>query len=430
MDERIVKKIVLTGGPCAGKTTALARLSDYFERRGWRVITLPETATELILAGISPAIFPDIESFEAAIIREQVNHENDLINYVLAHMTDADKILIILDRGILDTLAYMGKAQGEEVIGGIPMAAELAASYDGVIHLVTAADGAEEFYTLENNAARQESSLEDARAADQRTLEAWLGYDHLRIVPNGQNFEEKMRQVIREVAHLIGEPEPCEIERKYLIPSGAVQLRELLEGMKWVRRVEILQIYLDADEKSETRVRRRNENGRVTFTKTTKVGTDDPRKRIEIEEKISEASFRKAVLSAGGKSLPIVQKTRFLVPSRENAGYIEIDFFENPPHLQRVVNSLLGAAGGFSDNGTVYDRVILEHYSEMFRDADSSYRNSDKCLVEIELSALTQEVFWPSWLPDGVEVTGDSRYSNREIAKNGGVLPMVSLEIK
>ena len=32
-----VKKIVLTGGPCAGKTTALVRIMDYFSSRGFKV---------------------------------------------------------------------------------------------------------------------------------------------------------------------------------------------------------------------------------------------------------------------------------------------------------------------------------------------------------------------------------------------------------
>ena len=32
----LVQKFVLTGGPCGGKTTALARLREFFEERGFR----------------------------------------------------------------------------------------------------------------------------------------------------------------------------------------------------------------------------------------------------------------------------------------------------------------------------------------------------------------------------------------------------------
>ena len=31
-----IKRIVLTGGPCAGKTTALVRITEYFSNRGYK----------------------------------------------------------------------------------------------------------------------------------------------------------------------------------------------------------------------------------------------------------------------------------------------------------------------------------------------------------------------------------------------------------
>ena len=51
-----ITKIVLTGGPAAGKTTLVSRvLKEFKQEDGWRVITIPETATELISGfGIKP----------------------------------------------------------------------------------------------------------------------------------------------------------------------------------------------------------------------------------------------------------------------------------------------------------------------------------------------------------------------------------------
>jgi hypothetical protein len=46
---------------------------------------------------------------------------------------------------------------------------------DMVIHLVTAADGAEEFYTLENNAARTETP-QVAKMLDKMTQGVWNGH--------------------------------------------------------------------------------------------------------------------------------------------------------------------------------------------------------------------------------------------------------------
>ena len=40
-----IKKIVLTGGPCAGKTTALVKIVEYFSGMGYKVFTVPEVPT-------------------------------------------------------------------------------------------------------------------------------------------------------------------------------------------------------------------------------------------------------------------------------------------------------------------------------------------------------------------------------------------------
>ena len=48
-----VYKLVLTGGPCGGKTTGQAKLATFFENMGWKVFRVPETATVLMSGGIA-----------------------------------------------------------------------------------------------------------------------------------------------------------------------------------------------------------------------------------------------------------------------------------------------------------------------------------------------------------------------------------------
>ena len=50
---RRIHKLVLTGGPCGGKTTGQAQLGNFFESLGWKVFRVPETATVLMSGGIS-----------------------------------------------------------------------------------------------------------------------------------------------------------------------------------------------------------------------------------------------------------------------------------------------------------------------------------------------------------------------------------------
>ena len=47
-----IKKIVLTGGPCAGKTTALVKVIEHFSSRGYKVFTIPEVPTIFLQAGM------------------------------------------------------------------------------------------------------------------------------------------------------------------------------------------------------------------------------------------------------------------------------------------------------------------------------------------------------------------------------------------
>ena len=54
-------------------------------------------------------------------------------------------------------------------------------SYLQVIHMITAAKGAEKFYTLENSTSRSED-LDTARMLDTKAAEAWVGHPNVDSV--------------------------------------------------------------------------------------------------------------------------------------------------------------------------------------------------------------------------------------------------------
>ena len=72
--------------------------------------------------------------------------------------------------------------------------------YDRVIFLSSAACGAEDYYTLDNNVARSEG-IEVARMLNGKTLEAWTGHPHLTIVGNnpGETFNDKIEHAVKAV---------------------------------------------------------------------------------------------------------------------------------------------------------------------------------------------------------------------------------------
>ena len=74
-EKKEITKIVITGGPCAGKTTAMSWIQNNFTDLGYHVIFVPECATELINAGISGITCKDLVSFQNALMTLQLQRE-------------------------------------------------------------------------------------------------------------------------------------------------------------------------------------------------------------------------------------------------------------------------------------------------------------------------------------------------------------------
>lgn len=194
----LIKRIVLTGGPCAGKTTALAIVAESMEGFGITVFCVPEASTMLFASGYP---YPVKGGTKAQMLWEsnKLNIQKHLEDtFYQAARECAKPVVILCDRGMCDTKGYLQHADDwfELLERNRWSEEDLYARYDGVMHLVTAACGAEEFYTGENNQSRRESS-EEARALENRLREAWSGHPHVMHVTNdGFTFQDKMDNVV------------------------------------------------------------------------------------------------------------------------------------------------------------------------------------------------------------------------------------------
>ena len=194
-------KIVITGGPCAGKSTGLERIRREFGDRGWTVLFVPETATELIGGGVAPWTCGTNGEYQKCQMKLQLDKE--AVFEQGARTMRAERILLVCDRGAMDNRAYMNDEEFAAVLDFVGRSESgLRDSYDAVFHLVTAAKGKEEFYTTANNAARTET-VEEAAALDDRILAAWQGHPHLRIIDNSVDFEEKLDRLTAEIASFL-----------------------------------------------------------------------------------------------------------------------------------------------------------------------------------------------------------------------------------
>ena len=92
--------------------------------------------------------------------------------------------------------------------------------YDAVLHLVTAADGAEKFYASLNNEARYESVTE-AVEKDKRLREAYLGHRNWHIIDNQvEDFNKKISRAKEAVQHVLGHTAGQSFYRKFLLKKS------------------------------------------------------------------------------------------------------------------------------------------------------------------------------------------------------------------
>ena len=359
-----VTTIVITGGPCAGKTTAMSWIQNAFTRLGYTVLFVDETATQLISGGAAPWLSASNRDFQLQLLRLQQAKEKAFTE--IGRTMKTNKILVVCDRAAMDNCAYMTGQEFDWVLKQMQTnRIALRDHYDAVFHLVTAAKGAEKYYTLANNQARTET-VEEAAALDDRLIAAWTGHPHLRIIDNSTGFEEKMLRLIREITAFLGEPAPMEIERKYLIARPNLQALEKLPNCECV---DIVQTYLKSSNPSEERrIRQRGKNGNYICFMTCKRKAGGIR-RVEIEKRLSQEEYI--------------------------ALMVEADPLYRTIHKKRYC---------LSENGLYYE---IDVYPEW----------KNKALMEIELYNEDQEIVFPEGIDVIREVTGDPAYTNHELAR-------------
>ena len=71
-----ISKIVITGGPCAGKSTAMSWVQNAFTQMGYAVLFVPETATELITGGVAPWTCGTNAEYQKCQLKLQIEKEN------------------------------------------------------------------------------------------------------------------------------------------------------------------------------------------------------------------------------------------------------------------------------------------------------------------------------------------------------------------
>jgi len=360
-----IKKIVLTGGPCAGKTTALVKITEYFSGFGYKVFNVPEVPTIYSTAGWN-YLTPNRDLYfegERAILTTQLALEDQFAK--LAEVC-TKPVLIVCDRGTMDISAYMKPEEWETITGMAGTSpSELRERYDAVLHLVSAADGAEQYYTTATNATRYEQANEEglriARELDKKVIRAWTGHPHLRVINNHDDFDTKLNRVLKEISTVVGLPQPVHDERIFRV--------EIVGEIPECSVSEITQTYLVAEPGCEIRLRRREwSGGKVVNVHRSKKRISD-KEIIETERQVDNNLYEQMLQQADPYRATIKKRRQSFIWKGQ---FFEIDSFQSPV-----------------DN-----------------------------LIMMEMKGLTEqeEVNFPPFIKVLEDVTGNSQYLNYNIA--------------
>lgn len=352
-------KVAVTGGPCAGKTTAMQKIVEEFTEKGYKVFVVSETATELINGGAKPfGDNPiDILEFQRYVLEMQLNKEK--LFEKIAENTQQDTI-ILCDRGIMDNRAYINNKQFRQLLKEFELnEMEIMSSYDLVLHLVTAADGAEEYYTTANNTARTETP-EQARALDKKTLNSWIGHENLSIITNNGNFDDKLHSVIRAIYETLDVPYPIQTQYKYIVEE--VDREKLAECLPV--KLELEQFFTNGNDKENTMVRKTTKDGDSTYSSTTKRDTANASERITTSRRITDRDYNELLNQTEDKP---IRKYRYCFTY--NKQYYRLDLFEEPEGLMILETGLT------NENSIVDIPDFIKVKKEITEDLE--YRNAN-----------------------------------------------------
>ena len=194
------KRIVLTGGPGAGKTALLELIRQSFCAH---VRVLPEAAS-IVFGGGFPREDDDI--CRRAAQRAIFHIQRELESVADRH----DPAIVLCDRGTVDGLAYWPGAADELWRSvGTTIDAELG-RYDAVIHLRT--PGLEHGYNHQNPLRTESAAM--AAEVDERIASAWATHPRRFMVDSSADFLDKAARALEILRQEL--PECC---RRHVVPA-------------------------------------------------------------------------------------------------------------------------------------------------------------------------------------------------------------------
>ena len=298
-----IVKVVLTGGPGGGKTSVLNAIKNLaITEEGYKniiklgdkkikLVTISETATELISSGITPTEAERIYDFQDILFEIQKSKEESSIKS-LRFGYDADIILFLYDIGLLDGMAYLDKkGEFEDIMASKDVKElDILDKYDLVVDLLSTATCAPEKYGFESNEARFED-VEWAKSVDRKTSAAWVGHRNMKLFDSGVSLEEEVNNVIEYLKDYILNGSNIEKE-EYFIENSPFSFSKYNDVNS--RRINVVNTHIDfgIDNVVDTILVKRTYRGYSTyFLQFVTKGSE--KARIIKDERIDENTYKR-----------------------------------------------------------------------------------------------------------------------------------------
>ncbi|MCO4747483.1 MAG: AAA family ATPase [Proteobacteria bacterium] len=186
-------RIVLTGGPGGGKTTA----ADLFRREiGNEVVVVPEAATLLFDGGFPRSGEPDaMAALQRAIYHVQRNLED-------AQSARFPGRILLCDRGTIDGAVYSALDPEEHFRSLNTSLDNELERYDAVIFFQTAAVGGG---SIEGGNPHRTETLDTAVEVDRRLHDLWSRHPRFVMVPHNPSFFKKITFGLASIESIVGQ---------------------------------------------------------------------------------------------------------------------------------------------------------------------------------------------------------------------------------
>ncbi len=320
-----IHRIVLTGGPCGGKSTALERISERMTDMGFDVYRVPEAATIVLGGGaqlhrMSPG---QAAGFQAQLLHVILTLEDAF--QAIALGTGRPSILLCYDRNAHD--GRRGLPFARSLVGAARRTQFLhrAAARPALRRGDSSRDGSRRRRTVlhdRQQCGAQRIAREGPRARPACAQRLGRPSDAARVIDNATDFAGKIDRVIAAVSAAVGVPPPGAVKRQFRIrksppPSEFPTHSELFD---------IEQTELAATDGTAAHIRRRGQNGAYLYTHTV-IREQPDGTRVESERQIGGREYAGLLAQADSALRPIRKKRRVFVWANR---YFELDMYIEP----------------------------------------------------------------------------------------------------